>query len=226
VIAGFFGKDDYYVRSSPTRCAGRLAWAPVLFQPVKGAVKVLCEAQNGTWGLKNLDSNCFTSRSHRPLVSPFRLELKEEALLVKAKKRPVVLLANPSFPELLNLSAAGANAKLQPRLNVSWLAAPMHSQHHGPDFQRLVESLYFPQFFPMLGNGACPEVASFCRLDLLQVVHESLIEVSGYEMKNAEPWTMLREAAMSYLTGQLHGETYSYYRGEFVAELKRQGILY
>jgi hypothetical protein len=224
VISVYFGKD-FYAHRSPGREAGRLAWAPILFQPTGDAVRVLCESKAGGWGLKKLDAYCFTSSSHRPLVSPFRLELTEEALLVKAKRRPVVLLANPSFPELLNLSATGANVRLQPRMNVSWLVVPLYSFHHGPEFQRLVDSLFFPQFFPMPKNGACPQADSFGRLDQMQVVHESLIDASGYVMKDAEPWTMLREAAVSYLTGQLRGETYSYFRDEFVAELKRQGAV-
>jgi hypothetical protein len=34
-----------------------------------------------------------------------------------------------------------------------------------------------------------------------------------------------REAAVSHLTGQLRGETYTYFRDEFLAEIKRQKVI-
>jgi hypothetical protein len=37
---------------------------------------------------------------------------------------------------------------------------------------------------------------------------------------------MLHEAAISHLTGQEFGETYTYFRGEFLKKLKEQGLLF
>jgi hypothetical protein len=105
-----------------------------------------------------------------------------------------------------------------------WLTVPLYS-YHEPDFQALVESLYFPAFFPMPGNNGCPEHDSFARIDRIQVVHESLVEQSDYVLDETFVLPMFREAAISHWSGVTYGEIYPLTRGDFLGKLREQGVI-
>jgi hypothetical protein len=224
VIRQFFEKG-FYKLTPQVRCDGRLAWAPILFLPTRDDACILRQDAGGQWALGQMDKNSFTPLSHPPLMTPFRLDVNTEAMAVRAKKRPVVLLASERLPELWRLKSGTSHTRLRLQPHVGWLVVPIYDYDADADLQQLVEALYFPQFFPMLGNNACPQYDSFARLDRLQTVHASLIELTDYCMGD-DIMATLREAVVSYATGTEQGESYATLRSTFVEELRRQNVVY
>jgi hypothetical protein len=145
-------------------------------------------------------------------------------MAVRAKKRPVVLMAAERFPELWRLKSGASHTRLRLQPHVGWLVAPIYDYDADADLKQLVEALYFPQFFPLLSNNACPQYDSFARLDRLQTVHESLIELTDYCMGD-DIMVMLREAVVSYVTGTQQGGSYSTLRDLFKEELQKQKVI-
>ena len=227
MISQLFSSRSFYEQKSPTRCEGRLAWAPVLYLPNKSDPCILMQTPDGDLQPVKVEPSHFTSRSHPPTISPLRLDINSELVMVQAKKRPVILLAADRYPELWSIGHGLGQVKARLRPGVGWLAVPLYDYAAEPDFQCLVESLYFPQFFPMLGNGACPQYDSFARFDRMQTVHESLIEPSDYVVKSTEDkmLSLVYEAAVSYIRGMLVGEAYPLLRQMFLQELKEKGTI-
>lgn len=223
MIRQFFDKG-FYKTTPQTRCDGRLAWTPILFLPTLSDSCILRLGAGGQWTSGPIDKDSFTPASHPPLATPVQLDINTELMAVRAKKRPVVLLASERYPELWQLkSISHSRRRLKP--GTGWLAIPVYDYDADADLQQLVEALYFPQFFPLLGNNACPQYDSFARLDRLQTVHESLIELTDYCMGD-DIMAMLREAVVSYATGTEQGESYATLRGMFVEELRRQSVVF
>ncbi|MBZ5501273.1 MAG: hypothetical protein LAN59_03395 [Acidobacteriia bacterium] len=117
-------------------------------------------------------------RRNIPLALP-KLETNEEFLVVRAKKRPIVLIM-PETPQF-GVDNKGYRGKVQRRLclvaQVFGLADPKtHRQEFSPLFVERVRKMEFPQlmFLP-----ACPgflEVDSLLRLDELQSVFTPNLE--------------------------------------------------
>ena len=224
MIQQIFGRKDYYKHDpNNKREEGRLVWAPVLFIPSQSGVRKLSFDDSGTFiGIEELDSKSSFKNSHKPFVTPFRLESTEEVLCVKAKKRPVVLLCQAD-PRVMDFIVKTRALDKDLKLGKVWLTLPLRS-YKGDDLKLLVESLYFPVFFPFFQNGACPVEDSYGRFDNIQTIHTTLLEPSGFILSK-DIFNMLKEAFISYITGVEYGEIYSYFRTEFLKELKREGIL-
>lgn len=171
-----------------------------------------------------MDHYSFTAQSHPPMTTPFKLDTNSEAMCVIAKKRPVVLLAAEQFPELWRFATQVKRTRSRLKPQVGWLVVPIYNYDLDADLQQLVETLYFPQFFPLLGNNGCPQYDSFARLDRLQTVHQSVIEPTGYRLgDNIAP--MLYEAVVSYITGTLQGNSYAPLRSVFLEELRKVKVI-
>jgi len=157
-------------------------------------------------------------------MSPVQMDVNTELMAVPAKKRPVVLLASERYPELWRLKSISHN-RLRLKPEIGWLVVPTYDYDADADLKQLVEALYFPQFFPLVGNNGCPKFDSFARLDRLQTAHESMTELSNYCMAD-DILALLREAVVSYITGTEQGDSYPTLRGTFVEELRRQNVLF
>jgi hypothetical protein len=164
-----------YEQKPPTRRAGRFAYAPITYAATREELRLLTRQSDGRLQSRKLDIHSFTSSSH---PDDHSLDETEENVILKAKKRPVVLLSKESFAELDVVSALIAGISRRLETHSCWLVVPIYTYHH-PDLKPLTEALYFPAFFPLLGNKSCPRDDSFARFDRLQVVHETLIEPSN-----------------------------------------------
>jgi hypothetical protein len=223
VIRQFFDKG-FYKTTPQTRCDGRLAWAPILFLPTLSDPCILRPDKGGQWVPGLVDKDSFTPASHPPLTTPVQMDVNTELMAVRAKKRPVVLLVSERYPELWRLKSISHN-RLRLKPEVGWLVVPIYDYDADADLKQLVEALYFPQFFPLVGNNGCPRFDSFARLDRLQTVHESLLDLSDYCMAD-DIMATLREAVVSYVSGTEQGESYATLRGMFVDELRRQSVVF
>ncbi len=202
---------------------GRVGWAPILFTPAETELKKLEFDKNGTViGTQDVNRSNSFNNSHDPFVTPFRLETNEEVLCIKAKKRPVLLLtqADPGIKKIISNSR---QLDRDLRLGKVWLILPIRS-YKDDHLQELVESLYLPVFFPMIGNKACPKNHGYVRFDKVQPIHQTLIEPSHYTMSE-ECLNILKEAYISYTTNKQYGDTYPYLRDLFMESLKEAKII-
>lgn len=224
MITDILNRDDYYELKAKTLEEGRLADAPVLFTPSNDEVKrlVLDDAGNIV-GIRKLNSHSFTAASHGPIAHPFRLEITEEVLCIKAKKRPILLLTQAKDPKLWELIPRTRILDSHLKLGKVWLVLPLYS-YKDEIFKKFVEHLYFPPFFPFVSNRAFPTEDCFGRFDRIQAVHMTLIEPSEYRLKN-EVFNIIIEALISYLIEKEYGEIYPDFRRDLLGKLREQGFL-
>lgn len=229
MISEILKQDDYYTQKSRNFEVGRLAYVPILFTPSIDELRQLQFDEDGNINdIKKLDTASFTAASHKPFADPFRLEINEEVLTIKSKKRPALLLCQAKDKSIWELIPPNRILDRYLKLGKEWLVLPIYSFHvfsHDDDiFKFLVESLYFPSFFPFVSNKECPIEDSFGRLDRIQPVHMTTIELSNYCMKE-ELLQIIFEALATFLTGVEFGKIYPYLRRDFISELRNQKFL-
>lgn len=225
MFTDLFNKNDcYIVDKKKDRKSGRIAWSVVLYTPSLSELKrVLFDGTGKPVSDVTINKEAFTEKSHGPFVYPYKLEINEEILYVKAKKRPVVLLQTVEEGDIWEIIKRNKRLDNQLKLGKTWLVLPLYTYTHS-DHKILVEHLYYPPFFPFLANGVCPEEDSFGRLDRIQMTHMTLIETIEYVIKN-ELFTILIENLVSYFTNCEYGKIYPYLRKVGQEELRKKGIL-
>lgn len=147
------------------------------------------------------------------LYSP-ALASTEEFLVVRAKKRPVILIAPPD-PALATIPSLGTKVthNLGPvALSFSAVNKAGYSKFHSTFIER-VRVLEYPQFL-FLPAGGPLEVDSLIRFDELQSVAESNLEPTGYTL-NGELIAILKSQLCFLLTG-LAGQHFQ----DWASELK------
>ncbi len=209
-----------FYKDSPKKYqTGQLGWAPVLFTPSRDELRILkFNSQGNVMEVDKLKSNSFTYSSHPPIIYEFKLESTEEVLCIKAKKRPIILLECARNGEIWKLIPRNKKRSKQLRLEKVWMVVPVYSYPTGESiefFKQLVEFLYFPSFFPLPSYKNCPREDSFCRLEHIQPVHMSLIELCEHELSE-NAFQVLKENVISFLLKELHGEWYPFFKEEFL----------
>lgn len=214
--------DKFYeVTENKILCARRMIWVPVLYTHSKSEIlQAEFDEENNIKGFKKLSSHSFTSRSHGPIIGPINLEINEELVFIKAKKRPAVILCQCADENIWNLMQKRRTLQKDLRFGKLWLILPIYSVHddYPEEFKILLNSLYFIHFFPIKGNNACPEKDSFCRLDKVCAVHMSLIESTNF-LITEEIFETIKQCFIYYILGKKVGDEYFYYRSEFLKKL-------
>jgi hypothetical protein len=220
-----FTKDDYYeIDKKKDYRSGRIAWAVVFYAPAHSELKRILFDKNGNpSGEGFVDREAFTEKSHGPFMYPYKLEINEEILHVKAKKRPVILLQTVEEGDIWKIIKRDKRLDNQLKLGKTWLVLPLYTYTHA-DHKVLVEHLYYPPFFPFVPNGVCPEEESFGRFDRIQMTHMTLITAVEYVLKDVI-LTILTENLISYFTNFEFGESYPYLRQTGQEELRKKGVL-
>lgn len=218
----------FYKDSSKKYQTGQLGWAPILFTPSRDELRILnFDSEGNIKGTEKLKSNSFTYDSHPPITYEFKLEATEEVLCIKAKKRPIILLECPRNGEIWELIPKNKKLSKHLRLEKVWMAVPVYSYLKTGEieiFKQLVEFLYFPSFFPLPSYKNCPRGDSFCRLEHIQPVHMSLIELCEHKLSEIA-FQVLKENVISFLLNEPHGELYPFFKEEFLKKLKDKGII-
>jgi hypothetical protein len=119
-----------------------------------------------------------------PLASP-KLETNEEFLVVRAKRRPVVLLMPETPP--LGVNNRGYRGRIQRHLclvgQVFGLLDPKTGREEfSPSFVERVRKMEFPQLMFLPDHGGLLEVDSILRLDELQSVFTANLEPSQFAL--------------------------------------------
>ena len=151
----------------------------------------------------------------KPALYTPHLPSTEEFLVVRAKKRPVVLIS-PSDPALVKIPSQGRKVahNVSPvALVFSAVNKAGYSKFH-PTFIERVRLLEYPQFL-FLPTGGPLELDSLMRFDELQSVSETNLEPTGYKL-NDELIVILKSQLCFLLTG-LAGEIFH----DWAAELRK-----
>lgn len=136
-----------------------------------------------------------------PLASP-KLETNEEFLVVRAKRRPVVLLMPETPP--LGVNNRGYRGRIQRHLclvgQVFGLVDPKTGREEfSPSFVERVRKMEFPQLMFLPDHGGLLEVDSILRLDELQSVFTANLEPSQFALGD-EPASILRSQIQYLIT--------------------------
>jgi hypothetical protein len=146
-------------------------------------------------------------RKSAPYNSPV-LKSDEEFVAIRAKKRPVALIAPPDS-QLAEIKKSGFQAKIDRHLAVVALIYSVvdaaGNAKFPPAFTDGVRTLSFPQFL-FLPNGGPIERDSLLRLDCLQSIATAQLEATGHSL-SAEIVALLGAQVAFHLTG-LAGDDY------------------
>ena len=237
LIKEYVGSNKFYIHIRKQYKKGLLVRVPVIYQESKDKLRrILFDDQGKPVGFERLDSKAFTENSHKPIIYPskelpFPLEFNAEVLCIRAKTRPAVLLNKACEYDIWKIIDRDRYLDSYLQLEKLWLILPIYSYRQEYDgtilpkferFKQLVESLYFPCFFPFLGNRNCPFHDSFGMLHKLQCWHTSLISLSEYRLSD-KVFELLNQNIIAYYTGEKVGE-YAELREFFMDELKEKGI--
>jgi hypothetical protein len=137
-----------------------------------------------------------------PLASP-KLETNEEFLVVRAKRRPVVLLMPEGPP--LGVDNRGYRGRIQRRLclvgQVYGLVDPKTGREEfSPVFVQRLRRMEFPQLMFLPDEAGLLDVDSILRLDELQSVFTANLEPSQFALGD-EPAGILRGQIQYLITG-------------------------
>ncbi len=123
------------------------------------------DERNNLYGLSREPLNAF---NHTP-VHELNLQSDEEFLVIKAKRRPLLVVSEGPDP----WSAGGGRARDHVRL-----CAPLHSFHDDdpPELRARVEALEYPWWVHLPPDSVLQMREGFLRLDRLQVVVNRLLE--------------------------------------------------
>ena len=133
--------------------------------------------------------------NHRPVVpAPYTLEASEALVVLRAKRRPVILLSEP-------LQFVG---RLRKDFPPSVVACPIYSfkDHHIPEFRSRVIALEYPSVFYVPDGRDFPE--GFVRFDRVIMLPTGYLQKSGVRLAS-EALALLREHFWWFLTG-IQGE--------------------
>jgi hypothetical protein len=200
----------------PRPSFGHIFWAPAYHAPqtLQYWVPKQVDDRMGSASDFNIGKRDKPFKPKSALNSP-ELASTEEFLVVRAKRRPVVLIAPPD-PALATIPSQGRRVahNLGPvALSFSAVNKAGYSRFH-PTFLERVRLLEYPQFL-FLPAGGPLEVDSLIRFDELQSVAEANLEATGYTL-NDDLIAILKSQLCFLLTG-LAGQAFQ----DWAAELKK-----
>jgi len=142
-----------------------------------------------------------------PLYAP-RLEIDEEFVVVRAKRRPVILIA--PRPEIINVERIRGGGKVNLNLCV---VAPLYSiidkegfAKYSEQFVNRIRRLEFPNLFFIPENKENRIRYSICRLDCFQVCFTNHLEAMNI---------CLSDEVLSVFQGQINFYLNGIYEGDY-----------
>ena len=155
--------------------------------------------------------------THQEPNYTLRLGSDERAVIIAAKRRPVILLSKP----VALWSDSGRNQ------DESFLVAPMYSlRNYSEPFIERIKGYVYEQFFYLPPGGNNRIIESFVRLDRIQAIHKDLLE-HRREMLSDDAQTLLQFWIRVYLGEDLESvdDTLFQYREGAIAELRDKGLM-
>ena len=182
-MIGILKSREYYRRlgsgplSNQLYPIGRLFWAPSLFLLDKNRSHVVRSTYNESraayeYSVARTNLRNVFQGAQQP-NSDLGLRSDERALIVGAKKRPVILVSRPVR------TWADSNRRLED----CFLAAPVYSfagdetkRSFSSEFIERIKGYVYPQFFYLPASESDQVKESFVRLDRIQAVDRDLLE--------------------------------------------------
>lgn len=195
---------------------GRICEAPVFFlPPVLQTLKFDIDAANRGETVK-FDIGPVNDKTfnHRPVTKP-RLDQHEAFVVVRAKRRPVVILSSPiTFPG----TPAGIHQKDFPEV---FLVCPLFTFHdtHSQEFRLRIEAWEYNMLFYAPRNDEFLVEEGFLRFDLSQVVPKGQLRLRPVRLTD-DAFLALRYCYSWFLTGTLD-PTLAKYRETLLEALSR-----
>lgn len=207
---------------------GQLCWAATFYLAPHPDVLVEVDPDPTetrlAFRLQRATAQSFTAASHRPLKS-MDLQVTEELIAVKAKRRLVVVLSqgNTVLEDLRPQVAKDRKIHEE-----SFLCVPLYGVHRKegdrgfpPIVVERIQALMYTQFFYFPASSAedNPVVyEAIGRLDRLQPFHRDTLRAGAIPLRmDGDALMVLREWARGYLTGEI-----STYLAELRTELVRE----
>jgi hypothetical protein len=143
---------------------------------------------------KEIDPRKFNDPPHKPLRRP-RLEAEEEFVVLRAKKRPVIVLSSKTEPW----------KRRDGRIRTQCvLVAPMYSfrETDGLDWKLRIRALAYHELFYLPGNETLGINESFVRFDRAHIVPSGWLKGKRVCL-HPDALELLTEWFLFYLTGEL-----------------------
>lgn len=144
-----------------------------------------------------------------PLYAP-KLEVDEEFIVTRAKKRPVILLTHP--PESISIAPVRSKDKLHRNL---CLAAPLYSvatadgtAKYPAEFINRVRQLEYPNLF-FIPSYPGQLRHSICRLESMQTVYPSHLEPTDLRLSE-DVLNIFLGQVNYFMTGNYEGDYWTY----------------
>lgn len=216
--------DEYYTRIpnwNRTYQIGRLFWAPALYLFGERHPYLLRSSYNQAIG--NYTYQVSPMQQTGEFDTPqdpnytLRLQSDERAVIIAAKRRPVILISKP-------VALWSDSRRSQ---DESFLIAPIYSlRNYSHPFIDQIKGYVYEQFFYLPPSSANRIIESFVRLDRIQAIHKNLLE-HRREMLSDDAQTLLQTWTRVYLGADLESadDTLFQYREQAIAELRLKGLL-
>ena len=200
----------------PKPSFGHVFWAPTYHAPqiLQYWIPTHVDGKMSSASDFNIGKPAKPFKPKPALYSP-ELASTEEFLVVRAKLRPVILIAPPD-PALATIPSQGRKVahNLGPvALSFSAVNKAGYSKFH-PTFIERVRVLEYPQFL-FLPAGGPLDADSLIRFDELQSVAESNLQATGYSL-NDELISVLK-SQLCFLLAGLAGQAFQ----DWASELKK-----
>ena len=211
ILTPFFTKLDDTFRSSFLR--GQIYWSPCYYahdnlefwRPADYDEETKTYADR--FSISTSTADAFRRRA--PLYAP-KLEVDEEFIVTRAKRRPVILLTHP--PDSIGIAPVRSKDKLHRNL---CLATPLYSvvtadgtAKYPTEFINRVRKLEYPNLFFVPAQGGHLR-HSICRLESMQAVCPSHLEATDLRLSDDVLKVFLGQANY-YMTGNYEGDYQTY----------------
>lgn len=155
-------------------------------------------------------------RRKTPLVAP-KLEIDEEFVVTRAKRRPVILISPP--PEKIDIRPVRSGSKYKIHRNLC-IVAPLYSvvdangkSTYPNELIDRTRKMEYPNLFFLPGEGRLRH--SFCRLESIQAIYKTRLEAT--EMRLSEEVSKVFFGQVEFfMTGSSKDDEYSFYREEIL----------
>lgn len=213
----YFDAKDWYSKldSGKDFVAGQFVWCPALqLDPhplILEASRVISNSHaEARCKIVPMTDSHFKERERETLpIAPLKLGEREEAMMLKAKKRPGIVISSSDRPKV----QGAPHHQVESRLVVAPVYGIANEEHlngfRDPLWTR-IRHLQHRHFFPLAAwhetrartnvPGACSLSEGVIRLDRLQFVTPAGPSCHGIPVRlGDEPWALLRESLGVYL---------------------------
>lgn len=216
--------NEYYTRTpnwNRTYQIGQLFWASPLYLFGERWPYLLRSSYNQA--NRNYDYRVSPMQQTGEFDTPqepnhtLRLRADERAVIIAAKRRPVILLSKP-----VTLWSDSGRSQ-----DESFLIAPIYSlRNYSHSFIERIKGYVYGQFFYLPPSGTNRIIESFVRLDRIQAIHRDLLE-HRREMLSNDAQTLLQIWIRVYLGADLESvdDTLFQYREQAIVELRRKQLM-